>query len=54
MSREGTYVDMAGVTQSAFSNDETLIRGIMEHDFQMRHPASIAIAQFVRWFPAIQ
>ncbi len=53
VSREGSYIDSRGAQQSAFSNDETIIRGIMEHDFQMRHPAAIAVAQFVCWAPAI-
>lgn len=53
VSREGTYVDSSGVTQSAFQNDQTLIRAVEEHDFQMRHSASVAVAQFVRWAPAI-
>ncbi len=53
VSREGTYVDTSGATVSAFQSDQTLIRAIAEHDFQMRHPASIAVNQFVRWAPAI-
>lgn len=53
VSREGSYVDATGATVSAFQNDQTLIRAITEHDFQMRHDAAIAIAQFVRWAPAI-
>lgn len=53
VSRDGTYVDSSGNTQSAFTSDQTLIRAIAEHDFQMRHDASIAVSQFVRWAPAI-
>jgi HK97 family phage major capsid protein len=53
VSREGSYVDSAGATQSALTKDQTLIRAIAEHDFQMRHIASIAVAQFVRWAPSI-
>jgi len=53
VSRDGTYIDASGATQSAFSNDQTLIRAIAEHDFQIRHDASVAVAQFVRWAPAI-
>jgi HK97 family phage major capsid protein len=53
VSREGTYYDANSVLQSAFQKDQTLIRAIAEHDFQMRHPASVAVAQFVRWAPAI-
>lgn len=53
VSREGTYIDGNGNTISAFQNDQTLIRAIAEHDFQLRHDASVAVAQFVRWAPAI-
>ena len=53
VSRDGTYVDASGSTQSAFSNDQTLIRASAEHDFQLRHDAAVAVAQFVRWAPAI-
>jgi HK97 family phage major capsid protein len=53
VSREGTYVDASGSTQSAFQNDQTLIRAITEHDFQMRHDAAVAIDQFVQWAPAL-
>ena len=53
VSREGSYVDSNAVTQSVFQNDETLIRAIAEHDFQMRHDASVAVIQNVRYAPAI-
>lgn len=53
VSREGMYVDSGGHTVSAFQSDQTLIRAICEHDFQIRHDASVAVAQFVRWAPAI-
>ena len=53
VSREGTYVDANGVSQSAFQNDQTLIRAIAEHDHQLRHDAAVAVIQFVRWAPAI-
>jgi HK97 family phage major capsid protein len=53
VSREGMYVDQNSNTISAFQNDQTLIRAIAEHDFQMRHDAAVAVAQFVRWAPAI-
>ena len=52
VSREGAYYDANAVLQSAFQNDETLIRAIAEHDFLMRHDASVAVIQFVRWAPA--
>jgi HK97 family phage major capsid protein len=53
VSRDGTYVDGGGTTVSAFQQDQTLIRAIAEHDFQIRHDAAVAVAQFVRWAPAI-
>jgi HK97 family phage major capsid protein len=53
VSREGTYVDANSVTQSAFANDETLIRAIAEHDHQMRHDVSVAVIQNARYQPAI-
>lgn len=53
VSREGSYIDSAGATISAFQNDQTLVRAIAEHDFQMRHDQSIAVVQFVAWAPAI-
>lgn len=53
VSREGNYVDAGGNTVSAFQYDQTLIRAIAEHDFQIRHDASVAVAQNVRWAPAI-
>jgi HK97 family phage major capsid protein len=49
VSREGSYYDANAVLQSAFQNDETLIRAIAEHDFLMRHDASVAVIQNVRW-----
>jgi HK97 family phage major capsid protein len=53
VSREGTYYDSNSVLQSAFQKDQTLIRAIAEHDFQMRHAAAIAVIQAARWAPAI-
>ena len=53
VSREGTYIDASSNTISAFQYDQTLIRAIAEHDFQMRHSGSVAVIQFVRWAPAI-
>jgi HK97 family phage major capsid protein len=53
VSREGTYVDAGGTTRSAFTTDQSIIRAIAEHDFQMRHDQSIAVIQGVRWAPAI-
>ena len=53
ISREGTYYDTTGTLQSAFQKDQTLIRAIAEHDFQMRHLPSIAVDQGVIWAPAL-
>jgi HK97 family phage major capsid protein len=52
VSREGAYYDTNGVLQLAFQNDQTIIRAIAEHDFQMRHIASVAVDQFVGWDPS--
>lgn len=53
VSREGTYIDANSNTVSAFQYDQTLIRAIAEHDFQLRHDSAVAVDQFVRWAPAI-
>jgi HK97 family phage major capsid protein len=53
ISREGTYYDANNTLQSAFQKDQTLIRAVAEHDFQMRHLPSIAVDQGVTWAPAI-
>ena len=53
VSREGSYTDAGSNQVNLVQADQTLIRAIAEHDFQMRHPASIAAIQAVRWAPAI-
>ena len=53
VSREGSYIDANGVPQNAFANDQTIIRAIAEHDFQLRHSGAVAVDQFVQWSPAI-
>lgn len=53
ISREGTYYDSTGTLVSAFQQDETVVRAIAEHDFQMRHLPSIAVDQGVIWAPAL-
>jgi HK97 family phage major capsid protein len=53
VSREGTYTDANGALVSVFQSDQTLIRGIAEHDFHMRHDEAIAMITGVRWSPAI-
>jgi HK97 family phage major capsid protein len=44
-----TYTDGAN-TVSAFSNDQTVVRCITEHDFNTRRAESISIMNGVRWF----
>ncbi len=41
-STEAAYVDAQGNMQSAFSNDQTLMRAIMEHDFAPEHDVAIS------------
>ena len=53
VSREGSYTDSGANQVNLVQADQTLIRAIAEHDFQMCHPASIAAIQAVRWAPAI-
>lgn len=53
VSREGTYTDANSNLVSVFQNDQTLIRGIAEHDFHMRHDEAIALLTGVRYAPAI-
>lgn len=53
VSREGSYVDSGGSTVSAVQSDQTIIRAIAEHDFQLRHWQSVAVLQQCRWAPAI-
>ncbi|MDE2342926.1 MAG: phage major capsid protein [Betaproteobacteria bacterium] len=53
VSREGTYTDANNNLVSVFQQDQTLIRGIAEHDFHMRHDEAIALLTGVRWAPAI-
>jgi HK97 family phage major capsid protein len=51
VSLEGSYTDGSGASVSAFSNDQTIIRAIAEHDFQMRHDEAIALVAGVKWAP---
>lgn len=50
ISTEGSYMDGATLV-SAFSRDQTLVRAITEHDFGMRHDASVAVLIGVTWAP---
>lgn len=49
-SGEAAYFDGTQV-QAAFSRDQTVIRAIAEHDFGMRHDASVTVIQAVKWIP---
>jgi HK97 family phage major capsid protein len=49
VSSEASYDDGTGVITSAFSNDQTVIRMIVEHDLIVRHPESISVLQGVNW-----
>lgn len=46
VSREASYVGSDGKTYSAFQRDETVIRLIAEHDFNVKHPVSFVQGQF--------
>jgi HK97 family phage major capsid protein len=49
-STEASYKS-GGNLVSAFSKDQTVIRAIEEHDFAMRHDASVAVLTAVKWIP---
>ena len=53
VSREATYVDTNGQLVHTFQQDQSLVRAIAEHDFQMRHDEAVVVIQGVRWRPAI-
>lgn len=44
-----SYVNAGATHVSAFSLDETVIRGVMSHDFDMRHDKAAAILRAVQW-----
>lgn len=49
MSTESTYTAEDGTQRNAFERDETLFRGIAEHDFHLRHDGAIAVIHAVKW-----
>jgi len=49
MSTEGTYTAEDGTQRNAFERDETLFRGIAEHDFHLRHDGAVAVITGVKW-----
>lgn len=51
MSTEAAYRDAGGTLQAAFSRDETVMRAILQHDFNTRHLPAIAILTGVTWTP---
>lgn len=51
-STEASYFDGTSPTpvhRSAFANDETVIRGVASHDFDMRHTKSGVLLEKVKW-----
>jgi HK97 family phage major capsid protein len=48
VSTEATYWDGTQL-QSAFSQDQTVIKMIIEHDLAVRHPESVAVLTAVEW-----
>ena len=48
-SQEAAYVDASGTVRAAFSNDQTVVRVMEEHDFCLRHDKSFALVQKVAW-----
>ncbi|HVI92287.1 MAG TPA: phage major capsid protein [Dongiaceae bacterium] len=49
MSTDATYTASDGSQRNAFERDETLIRGIAEHDFHARHDTAAALITAVKW-----
>ncbi|MCW4591520.1 phage major capsid protein [Gluconacetobacter entanii] len=45
------YQDTSGAQVSAFRRDQTVFRVISEHDFGLRHQASLAVATVPGWAP---
>lgn len=48
-STEASYKNSGGTLVSAFSLDETVVRGLASHDFDMRHDKSGVIITAVKW-----
>ena len=46
----GTYLDASGNMVSGISNDQTVMRAIVQHDMNMRQEAAVAVLTGVRWF----
>ncbi len=48
-SREASYINASAATVSAFSRNETVIRGTAAHDFAVRHIKSSVVLTAVKW-----
>lgn len=48
-SAEAAYVDSSGTVVAAYSQDQTIVRAITEHDIAMRRSESIAVLQTVAY-----
>lgn len=48
-SSTGSYTDSGGHVVSAFSQDQTVVRIVSQHDFGMRHAESVAVLTGVTW-----
>lgn len=48
-SQEASYKNAGGTLVSAFSLDETVIRGTASHDFDMRHDKAAVVLHTVKW-----
>lgn len=48
-STEAAYADASGTVQAAFSQDQTVVRVIAEHDFALRYDKAFALIQNVTW-----
>ncbi len=48
-STEAAYADSSGTVQAAFSQDQTVVRVIAEHDFALRYDKAFALIQQVTW-----
>ncbi len=46
---EASYKNAGGTLVSAFSRDETVVRGMASHDFDMRHDKCTVINQALKW-----
>ena len=46
----GTYLDSSGNMVSGISNDQTVMRAIVQHDMNMRQEAAVAVLTGARWY----